>query len=173
MGGASSTQVRFLFQKQATLNDWYMSMKVWTSYHKQVKSKELFQLQLSFRRNPCRTQPAAIGIMSSLKKGVRKQMLRWHFRAYCPPAVWCWGLHHWWCNGCWYKVSNVILKTFTGGELGWYDCRRDCINRASVSGVWEQCRNNNYKDNGIGCMLLSTIDTLEKDNEKLGELIGN
>ena len=43
---------------------------------------------------------------------------------------------------------------------------RDSINGDSISGVWEQWWNSNYKNKEIGCVLLSTTDGLEKDNEK-------
>lgn len=63
------------------------------------------------------------------------------------------------------RCSRATVITFTGGELKWDTNEKECADGCSVSALEGFRGNSNYKDYGIRWLVLSAVDTLEKDKD--------
>lgn len=67
----------------------------------------------------------------------------------------------------------VIVENFIYVKLGRILIKKD-VNMYNIYIVFERCGvDSNYKNSGIGCLLLNIFDVLKRENNRLGRLIIN
>lgn len=60
-----------------------------------------------------------------------------------------------------------VAEDFTGDDLGMYPCKGKSFVSLKIQVLEKYRENNAYKYNGVGWLFQSSVDALQRDNEKL------